>query len=600
MSKQKKTPIKYTSRDFDTIRQDLIEHAKRFYPNEWKDFSKSTINSLLIDSVSYVGDVLSFYLDYQANESFLDTAIEFNNVRKHARALGYKYAGAPSTFGTLSLFCLVPANSDGTAPDFDYMPILQKGATFTSSSGANYILTEDVNFGDLSNEIVAARFDDTSGATTFFAVKAYGQISSGKFSRAKVDLTNSSFERFRRVRVGGDNVVEIISVVDSDGNKYYEVDNLSQEVVFEETTNTNASADGVRSILKPYSASRRFVLEQDDTGTYLQFGFGSEDSDEDELVDPAKVAIQMHGKSYVSNLRFDPSKLIGTTKLGISPSGTNLTIILKTNDANTANSSANTVTNVLNAKFKFPDEITTDQNKRANVITSLEVTNEEPILGATEQITTEELKQRAKGYYSTQSRAVTRQDYESMIYNMPNKFGIIKRVGVVNDPSATNRRTAIYVISEDQSGKLVAPSTSLKQNMKNWISQYKSMNDVVDIYDAKIVNFGIDYKVVLDTRFKDINIIGRCNEAIRNYFSNQLYIGEPIYITRLYSILGKVEGVADVKTVRLKQKRGADYSAVNINFDDAMSADGTYIMTPKNVIMELKYPNRDIKGTLIR
>jgi phage-related baseplate assembly protein len=600
MSKQKKTPIKYTSRDFDTIRQDLIEHAKRFYPNEWKDFSKSTINSLLIDSVSYVGDVLSFYLDYQANESFLDTAIEFNNVRKHARALGYKYAGAPSTFGTLSLFCLIPANSDGTAPDFDYMPILQKGATFTSSSGANYILTEDVNFGDLSNEIVAARFDDSTGATTFFAVKAYGQISSGQFSRATVDLTDSSFERFRRVRVGGDNVVEIISVVDSDGNKYYEVDNLSQEVVFEETTNTSATSDGVRSILKPYSASRRFVMEQDDTGTYLQFGFGSEDSDEDELVDPAKVAIQMHGKSYVSNLRFDPSKLIGTTKLGISPSGTKLTIILKTNDANTANSSANTVTNVLNARFKFPDEISTDQNKRGSVITSLEITNEEPILGATEQITTEELKQRAKGYYSTQSRAVTRQDYESMIYNMPNKFGIIKRVGVVNDPSATNRRTAIYVISEDQSGKLVVPSTSLKQNMKNWISQYKSMNDVVDIYDAKIVNFGIDYRVVLDTRFKDINVVGRCNEAIRNYFSNQLYIGEPIYITRLYSILGKVEGVADVKTVRLKQKRGTDYSSVNINFDDAMSADGTYIMTPKNVIMELKYPNRDIKGTLIR
>ena len=275
MSKQKKTPIKYTSRDFDTIRQDLIEHAKRFYPNEWKDFSKSTINSLLVDSVAYVGDVLSYYLDYQANESFLDTAIEFNNVRKHARALGFKYSGAPSTYGIISLFCLIPANQDGTAPDFDYMPILQKGATFSSSGGGNYILSEDVNFGDLSNEIVAARFDDSSGATTFFAVKAYGQISSGQFSRASVNLTNSSFERFRRVRVGGDNVVEIISVVDSDGNKYYEVDNLSQEVVFEETTNRNASSEGVRSILKPFSAARRFVVEQDDTGTYLQFGFGS-------------------------------------------------------------------------------------------------------------------------------------------------------------------------------------------------------------------------------------------------------------------------------------------------------------------------------------
>ena len=136
--------------------------------------------------------------------------------------------------------------------------------------------------------------------------------------------------------------------------------------------------------------------------------------------------------------------------------------------------------------------------------------------------------------------------------------------------------------------------------MKHWIAQYKAMNDVVDIFDAKIVNFGVDYKVVLDTRFKDNNIIGRCNTAISDYFSNQLYIGEPIYITRLYSILGKVEGVADVKNVRVMQKRGVDYSAVNINFDDAMSSDGTYIITPKNAIMELKFPNRDIRGTLIR
>lgn len=600
MSKQKKTPIKYTSRDFDTIRQDLVEHAKRFYPNEWKDFSKSTINSLLIDSVAYVGDVLSYYLDYQANESFLDTAIEFNNVRKHARALGFKYSGAPSTYGIISLFCLVPANQDGTAPDFDYMPILRKGATFSSSGGGNYILTEDVNFGDISNEVVAARFDDSTGATTFFAVKAHGQISSGQFSRATVDLTNSSFERFRRVRVGGDNVVEIISVVDSDGNKYYEVDNLSQEVVFEETTNSNATSEGVRSILKPFSAARRFVVEQDDTGTYLQFGFGSESSDEDELVDPAKVAIQMHGKAYVSNFRFDPSKLVGTSKLGISPSGTNLTIILKTNDASSSNASSNTVTTVLDGRFKFSSTLSLDQTKKNFVIGSLEVTNEEPIVGSTEDMTTEELKQRAKGYYTTQSRAVTRQDYESMIYNMPNKFGIVKRVSVVNDPSATNRRTAIYVVSEDQNTKLTMASSSLKTNMKHWIAQYKAMNDVVDIFDAKIVNFGVDYKVVLDTRFKDNNIIGRCNTAISDYFSNQLYIGEPIYITRLYSILGKVEGVADVKNVRVMQKRGVDYSAVNINFDDAMSSDGTYIITPKNAIMELKFPNRDIRGTLIR
>lgn len=600
MSKEKKTPIKYTSRDFESIKEDLIEHAKRFYPDEWKDFSKSTINSLMIDSVAYVGDVLSFYLDYQANESFLDTSIEFNNVRKHARALGFKFAGTASTYGIVSLFCLVPANDDGTAPNSDYMPILRKGASFSSDNGGNFILTEDVDFGDLKNDVVAARFDDTSGATTFFAVKAFGQISSGVLSRATVDLTNSAFERFRRVRVGGDDVVEIISVVDTDGNKYYEVDNLSQETVFIETTNRTATADGTTSILKPFSAARRFVVEQDDTGTYMQFGFGSETSDEDEIVDPAKVAIQMHGKSYVSKLRFDPSKLVGTTKLGISPSGTKLTIILKTNSTISANASANTVVNVQDAQFRFASELTLDSSKRSSVIQSLEVTNEEPIVGSTEKMTTEELKQRAKGYYSTQNRAVTRQDYESMIYNMPNKFGIVKRVSVLNDPSATNRRSSIYVISEDQNGKLTTASSSLKTNMKNWISQYKAMNDVVDIFDAKIVNFGVDFKVVLDNRFKNVSVLGKCNTAISDYFSNQLYIGEPIYITRLYSILSKVDGVADVKTVNVFQKTGTDYSSVVINFDDALSADGTYINTPKNVIMELKYPLRDIKGTLIQ
>ena len=600
MSKKKKTPIKYTSRDFESIREDIIEHAKRFSPDQWKDFSKSTINSLLIDSVAYVGDVLSFYLDYQANESFLDTSIEFNNVRKHARALGFKFAGATGTFGIASFFCLVPANSDGTAPDLNYMPVLGKGATFSSTNGGNFILTENVNFGDPKNSVVAARFDDSSGATTSFAVKAFGQISSGVQTSAIVDLTNSAFERFRRVRIGGDNVVEIISVVDTDGNKYYEVDNLSQETVFIETTNREATADGVTSILKPFSAARRFVVEQDDTGTYLQFGFGSETSDEDEIVDPSKVAMQMHGKSYVSKLRFDPSKLVGTTKLGISPSGTRLTIILKTNDTFSSNAAANTVIKVQNASFKFPSELSLNQPKKRSVISSLEITNEDPIVGSTEQMTTEELKQRAKGYYSTQNRAVTRQDYESMIYNMPNKFGIIKRVSVFNDPSATNRRTAIYVISEDENGKLITASSSLKTNMKNWISQYKAMNDVVDIFDTKIVNFGVDFKVVADSRFKNVSVLGKCNTAISNYFSNQLYIGEPIYITRLYSILSKVEGVADVKTVNVFQKKGSDYSNVVINFDDALSSDGTYINTPKNAIMELKYPLRDIKGVLIQ
>jgi phage-related baseplate assembly protein len=600
MSKQKKTPIKYTTRDFDSIKSDIVEHAKRFYPEQWKDFSQGTINSLLVDSVAYVGDVLSYYLDYQTNESFLDSAIEFNNIRKHARALGYKFAGSANSYGFVSLFCLIPSNTDGTAPDFNYMPIIKRGATFTAGGGGVFTLTEDVSFDSPDSDVVAARFDDTTGATTYFAVKTVGQVVSGTYSRITVNLQNSAFEKFKRIRIGDSSFSEVISVVDADGNHYYEVDNLAQEVVFRETTNKQASSEGVRSILKPFVADRRFVVEQDDTGTYIQFGFGSEHSEAEEIADPSKVFLEMHGKNYISTQTFDPAKLIGTTKLGVAPSSTTLTVVAKANTTDLSSASAGSITSIGRAKMSFPSSITLDPLKKSTVTSSLEVNNEEAIVGATERMTNEELRQRAKSYYSSQGRAVTRQDYESLIYNMPNKFGIIKRVSVVNDPSATNRRMAIYVISEDKQGRLVECNDRLKQNVKHWLSQYKSLNDVVDIFDAKIINFGIDFKVAVDPRFSNENVLSRCNAAIRNHFSNQLYIGEPIYITRLYSILSKVEGVADVKRVNVYQKTGAGYSMVRMNFKEALSQDGTFIRTPKNVIMELKNPARDIKGVLVK
>ena len=600
MSKLKKTPIKYTSRDFASIKEDILNHAKRYYPDQWKDFSKSTINALLVDSVSYVGDVLSYYVDYQANESFLETALEFKNIRKHARALGYKFAGNPNSYGTVTVFCLIPANSDGTAPDFAYMPTLKKGSTFNASAGGLYTLTEDIRFRNPTNEIVAARFNSTTGATTYFAVRAMGQISSGVFQRVTVNLIDSAFEKFRRVRAGGVDISEVFSVTDSDGNEYYEVENLAQEVIFRETTNKDALSDGVRSILKPYVASRRFVLEQDDTGTYLQFGFGSENDPQEGLADPAQVAIKMHGKRNISNLSFDPSKLLGTDKLGIAPNSTELVMVVKSNTVLNANAGVNTINTIANSIIEFDDPTILSALLVDTIRGSLEVSNEEPIVGSTEELTNEELKERAKTYYSTQNRAVTKQDYESMIYNMPHKFGIVKRVSVINDPSGTNRRLAIYMISENTDGKLVVSNARIKNNVKNWIMQYKGLNDVIDIYDAKIVNFGVDFKVTADSRYDVFDIVGKCVNVIKKYFSNQLYIGEPVYSTRLYSILSKVEGVSDVKRVKITQKTGGSYSTTRINFNEALSKDGTYINTPKNVIMELKYPDVDIKGTLIR
>ena len=589
--------IKYTSRDFESIKTDLVEYAKRYYPNTYKDFSDASFGSLLFDTVAYVGDVLSYYVDYSVNESFLDTAIEYDNVRKHARALGYKFAGVPTSYGTVTVFILVPSNSDGTAPDTDYLPVLKRGASFSSTDGGTFALTEDIDFNSSDSEIVAARFNSSTGQTTYFAVKASGQVSSGVFERATVDLTNSTYERFRKVRLGTPGISEIVSVLDSDGNEYYEVDYLSQEVVFLETTNQSAASDGVRSILKPYVATRRFVVERDDTGTYIQFGFGSESVDDQSgLAEPSRVSLNLHGRRQITNSSFDPTKMLGTNKLGVSPESTTLTIVYKVNDAASVNASVNSLNSISSVDFRFTNSETLLDTEKALVISSIESTNDEPITGDVEDYSAEELKVRAKTYYAAQGRAVTKQDYESLVYSMPRKFGIIKRASIINDPSATNRRMSLYVMSEDNNNKLVSCNTVIKQNLKNWLSTYRSMNDVIDIIDSKVVNFGVDFKILTDRKKNTYDVLDLATEEVKKLFSDTLYIGEPLYLTNIYNALSKLDGVADVKKVKIYNIDGGDYSTHRLNFDEIMSRDGTYLKVPDNVILELKHPDSDIKG----
>ena len=596
MPKNKNIAIKYTSRDFESIKEDLVQHAKRYYPDGFRDFSEASFGSMILDTVAYTGDILSYYLDYHVNESFLDASLEFDNIRKHARALGYKFAGAPSSFGTVSLFILCPANTDGTAPDRTSLPILKAGTSFSTSDGGSFVLSADVDFSDTSSDIVAARFNSSTGQTTYFAVRNYGQIQSGVLNIATVDLANSNFERFKKVRVGSANISEIISVYDSEGNRYYEVDNLSQEVVFVETTNQNAMTDGVRSILKPFATARRFTLEQDDTGTFLQFGFGSEETDNKGITDPSRVALKMQGKDFISQKSFDPSKLITTNKLGISPFNTELSIVFRSNSAETTNIAANSINSIGDKRFIFDDITVLTKSQRAFVENSLEVNNDNPITSINVDISTEELKQRAKSHYAAQNRAVTKQDYESLVYNMPPQFGAVTRANIVNDPSSTNRKLSLYVISQDNNGVLAETNMITKNNIKNWLNQYKSLNDQIEILNPKIINFKIEFTVMVDKKFSQDSVLRRCIDEVKVLYSDKFYIGEPLYITRVYDILNRVDGVVDVRKVKVNNKTGGAYSNITLDMDKILSKDGTFYHTPQNSILELRFPDEDIKG----
>lgn len=596
MAKGKNIPIKYTNRDFNSIKKDLIEYAKRYHPDIYSDFSEASFGELIFDLVSYVGDSLSFYLDYQANESFMDTAVEFANLRKHAKSLGYSYTGVPVSYGVASFYVLIPSNADGNAPDTNYAPVLKKNSAVRSSNGVSFLLLEDVDFSNSQNDIVEARYDESNGGVTHYAIRAFGQISSGKMQLIEIDLSSTTFEKFRRVRIGDSTISEVVTVEDSEGNKFYEVDFLSQESVLLETTNPTARQDGVRSIMKPYVTARRFVLEQDNTGTYLQFGFGSEDDDDSGLADPSDVALRLHARNHITDNSFDPNKMLGTDKLGISPYGTTLKVIIRKNDSTNVNVGARGIDTILEASMKFESEIDLNSSKVNDVRGSLEVTNDKPIVGQSLDLAAEEIKIQAKNYYATQNRAITKQDYESLAYFMPKKFGSIKRINIVNDPSATNRKIAMYVLSQNSDGHLILSNDRIKNNLKTWLTKYKNINDQIEIFDGKIVNFGINFEISIDSRFNKEEVVNLAIKNLKDKYSTKLYIGEPIYITEISNILSKTKGVVDVSNIEVVNKKNGNYSTTPMDLNKVLSKDNTYYKTPKNVVMELKFPSKDIKG----
>ena len=594
----KKPVINYTSRDFESIKKDLVEHAKRYYPNSYNDFSDSSFGGLVMDSVAYVGDMLSFYLDFQTNESFLETSLDLNNIRRLASQMGYNYYGNPSSYGIATFYVLVPANSTGLGPDTTFIPTIKTG-TRVKSQSATFTLTEDIDFNDPTVEVVAARFNENTGKPTEYALRAFGQVKSGVEFYTEIDVGTQV--KFLRTRVSTAAVNEIISVFDSEGHQYYQVDNLSQEVVYLEQTNPNAASDQVRSILKPFIASRRFVVEQDQAGTYLQFGFGSENQiDQFGIADPSQVVLKMTGKNYITDTAFDPNQFLGTDKFGIAPANTILKVTFGSNDSVNVNVPINGLIEVSSLSIEFPNNLNTpNTGTQLTVRNSAEVTNDEIITVERAIPTPDEIKYRAYAVYSAQNRVVTKNDYEAYVYQMPRKFGKVSRVNVVNDPSGINKRLAMYVISKDNSDYFVNTNGTVKSNLKVWLNKNRMMTDQVDVFDAAIINIGFNYKYTTESGFSKTSVQADVNAAVRKLFAEKQYIGEPVYITTIYQTVNRVQGVVDTLKVTPLIKQSANYSNLGLEIDDVLSKDGTFLKCPKNCVFEIKFPDQDLKGTIL-
>jgi hypothetical protein len=599
---KKIVPINYTSRDFQSIKDDLIQHAKRYYSDVYKDFNQASFGSLMLDTTAYVGDILSFYLDYQANESFLDTAAEFENIIKLGRQVGYKFANTNSSTGIVTFFISVPASTSGLGPNMDYAPVLKKGSSFSTKSGTRFILNEDVRFDDPRNEIRVSLADPDNGFPLYYAIKAQGTVVSGIISSERVSV--GDYKRYQKFTLSQLDIIEILSIYDLEGNQYFEVDNLSQNIIYRSVTNRDLNdAALAREVLKPIMVPRRFVVDRNLRTTSIQFGASSDVilNDSDSMVaEPTNVVLNMFGKDYISSDYFDPTKLLNSDKMGVAPSNTELIVTYRYNNTNqTVNFATNTLVKVVAPIFEFPTEVGLSNTALSLVKSSLEITNEVPLLGDTTVIDSEELKKRIENSFSTQGRAVTEQDYKSLIYSMPNKYGSVKRVAIMRDSNSLKRNLNLYILCEGADGFLTTGNQTVKSNIKNWLLRNKMINDSIDILDGKVVNYGITFTAIGSNDKSKYDTLSDAINQLKADFSMLSDFGETLNITDVYNSLKKVSGIIDVVSVSIDEKIGGVYSDSQFSFKANTSSDGRYINVPANVVMELKYPNSDIKGTIL-
>ena len=402
--------------------------------------------------------------------------------------------------------------------------------------------------------------------------------------------------------MSAESVTEIISVVDSEGNEYFEVPYLSHNVSLQPIRNPNKQDENdAPYILREKLAARRFITEVDDAGVvYLQFGYGSETSlKNDEYPDPSSAALQRYARDYYSDDSFDPSVLLKNDKFGVVPPAGDLIVTYRKNEGSSVNLPVNSVSAITNPILSFTSDTQPNTDVVQTMENSLDVENEEAILGEVNKLDPDEIRIRSINAYSSQNRAVTQQDYISLVYRMPPKFGAVKRANIVQDKDSFKRNLNLYVISENVDENLTTTSSTIKENLKVWLGQYKMINDTIDILDGQIVNFGIEYKVLGSLEYNQQQILTDCNDALKELYATKLSFGRPFYISDIFKTLNDLDSVVDTQDVTIKQKFGANYSSYFFDVDAATTDDGRFIIVPENVVMELKFPDENITGVVV-
>lgn len=634
-----KKQVKYLNKDYSEFKKNLVEFTKFYFPDTYQDFSDASPGSIFIDMASYVGDVLSYYTDNSFKESLLAYAEERENVVAIAQGLGFKPRLTSPSFCKVALSALVPADSDGNL-DTRFLPRIAAGSSFgaTTQFDAGTFLTDDIcDFGDSENRTVQI-FSLDSGTdlpSTYIVTKICKVVSA---TTKTLEYTVGNPTKFLKIAVTEDNVVEIQSVVDSEGNTWYEVDNLSQDYRFEDVLkNIQGSATAPLYTIKPVKVNRRFITRLNRNNKIeLVFGSGTGDlSDVYENPDYKSVYDQQYLQN-MTNVSLDTLNFTNSNSFGLAPGNTTLTITYRVSNGLRSNVPSGTINKIVNINTLNETRTlsASDLATFNTMVSSITVINEEAATGGLNNPTTEQLRQSAIGFVNAQGRIVTSQDYEKRVLSMPSKYGAVAKAFAIKDAAISdiakfndtegrtsgidddivyvdddpvNNNVNLYMLGYDSDRRLISLNNDVKMNVKKFLKGYRILTDRINILDAFRVSIGVNYTIVTYRGFNSYEVLAKCSDAVSKYFNiDDWNINQPILVDDLLLAIARIEGVQSVTNIdvvnKYQQRDGRDYAPYkyNVSIDGGNRSNNIIYPSADPCIFELRYPENDIVGTALQ
>lgn len=594
--------ISYATRDFAGLRQELVNLTKEYYPDLVKNTNDASIFSVLLDLNAAVADNLHFHIDRVWQETMLDFAQQRQSLFHIAKTYGIKIPGNRPSVSLCDFSINVPVRGD--KEDDRYLGVVKAGAQ-VSGGGQIFETLEDIDFSDPfnsrgePNRLKIPNFDNNNKLISYTITKREPVVNGVTRIYRRV-ISELDQKPFLKLYLPEQDVLGVTSIIHKDGtsfganpssseftnntNKWYEVKTLIQDKVFIPDPTAASDSDNFKAG-KYIDVSNKFVTEYTPE-SYFSITFGSGTVNPlDNLDNYMNGSLKVNLATYLNNM-----------SLGSVPkANTTLFIKYRIGGGKDSNLGVNVITSVDDVEF---DVNGPNENFNSQVQQSLRVTNVTAAIGGADQPSIEELRNMVAYNFSAQDRAVTLNDYKSLIETMPSTYGAPAKVNVMEE----DNKVKIKLLSYDENGNLTdIVSNTLKNNILNYLSEYRMINDYIDITSGQVIDLGLEIDLIVDKNEKTSDILKTTIQNTIEFFAiEKRKMGDPLFVGDLMREIGAVSGVVNVVDIRVFNKKGGNYSSSEVSQDvnattGLITQTDLTIFMKSNQIFQIRFPNIDIK-----